>query len=186
MDQIEEEKWRKQQFNLLRAKCHSQGCGAMQLWAAGFMQHWVTAGAAGTVAGSAVESRTHLCHRHRRQRRGSLRPLSRSPPTPLHPSLSPLSVSPRRSSVQPSAADSALWSDCKLSPSLPPSPLSHPLSSLWRRSSCMLCSQRFGNSPSLWLADTIYITPATMHRSSGGNFTWVSAGRQPVRAHKRI
>lgn len=35
------------------------------------------------------------------------------------PSLAPLSVSPHCSSVQLSAADSALWSVCKLSPSLP-------------------------------------------------------------------
>lgn len=35
------------------------------------------------------------------------------------PSLAPLSVSPHCSSVQLSAADSALWSVCKLPPSLP-------------------------------------------------------------------
>lgn len=47
------------------------------------------------------------------------------------PSLAPLSVSPHCSSVQLSAADSALWSVCKLPPSppsLPPLPLSPPLS----------------------------------------------------------
>ncbi len=155
---------------------------AIQLRSAGCRQRGVTVGAAGS------ESRTHLYHRQRRQRRGNSVRLG-----PLPSTLSPQSASAHPSPVQTSAADSALRPGCELPPPLSLS-LSLSLSlclsvslsvSLGRRSSCMLCTQRLSSS-SVSAGGAPYTAPASKCRSSGEMSLWGPRGETSrARTHFR-
>lgn len=98
------------------------------------------------------------------------------------PSLAPLSVSPHCSSVQLSAADSALWSVCKLPPSLPPLPLSPPLSCSNVAVPVRCAFTALATYPSLRAVPTVWIAT---HRNSRTRY-FKDQQADSVTAHEHV